>query len=195
MTRFRLTISVVALGLALTLSACGDSTGAVISGTAAATGGEADNANNATRPDAAPGSGTGDGTGSDATTTAAEATSTASDALLLSISNKPDQPQYNQGVMQAPVGSKIVVNYDNPSQEPHNWVLVEPGQEQAVVDAAAAKNGNPEGIPGVIAWSQPISSGSATIEVPALDGPGGYTYLCTVPGHFAAGHKGAFDVK
>lgn len=193
MTRFRLALGIVALGLALTLSACGDSTGGTITGTAAATGG--DTANNATRPDAAPGSGTGDGTGSDATTTASEATSIATDALLLSISNKPDQPQYNQGVMQAPVGSKIVVDYNNPSQEPHNWVLVEPGKEQAVVDAADANNGNLEGIEGVIAWSQPITNSSTTIEVPPLDGPGGYTYLCTVPGHYAAGHKGAFDVK
>lgn len=193
MTRFRWMLGIIALVLALAVSACGDSTGATISGTAAATGGDTNN--NATRPDAAPGSGTGDGTGSDATTTAADATSTPTDALQLSISNKPDQSQYNQGVMQAPVGSKIVVTYNNPSQEPHNWVLVQPGKEQAVVDAAAARNGNPEGIDGVIAWSQPISDNTTTIEVPPLDTPGGYTYLCTVPGHYAAGHKGALDVK
>lgn len=192
MTRFRLILSAVAL--ALTLSACGDNPGTVISGTPAATGGDAEN--NATERDPAPGSGTGDGTGSDATTTAANATAQANnDALQLSISNKPDLPQYNQGVMSASVGSPIVVTYNNPSQQPHNWVLVEPGQEQAVVDAAEAKGGNPEGIPGVIAWSETVTNNTTTVEVPPLEQSGGYTYLCTVPGHFEQGHHGAFDVK
>lgn len=192
MSRFRLMLSGAALVFAL--SACGENPGTVISGTPAATGGDVEN--NATERDAAPGSGTGDGTGSDATTTAADATSTANnDALQLSISNKPDLPQYNQGVMSAPVGAPIVVTYNNPSQQPHNWVLVEPGQEQAVVDAAEAKGGNPEGIPGVLAWSETVTNNTTTIEVPPLEQQGGYTYLCTVPGHFEQGHKGAFDVK
>lgn len=192
MTRFRLMLSAAVLALAL--SACGDNPGTVISGTPAATGGDAEN--NATERDADPGSGTGDGTGSDATTTASEATTTANnDAVQLSISNKPDDIEYNQGVMSAPVGSPIVVEYNNPSQEPHNWVLVEPGQEQAVVDAAEAKGGNPEDIPGVIAWSETVTNNSTTVQVPPLEQSGGYTYLCTVPGHYEQGHRGAFDVK
>lgn len=156
------------------------------------------------------GSGTGDGTGSDATATASEATDTAqtttadsagtgqdptSNVLTLAISNNPGEALYNQGVMLAPVGSPIVVNYDNSSQEPHNWVLVQPGKEQAVAEAAKAKNGDPANIEGVIAWSPPIAGSSTTIDVPPLPEPGDYPYICTVPGHYEAGHKGALNVR
>ncbi len=150
------------------------------------------------------GSGTGDGTGTDATATTAQTTTsdsgsggqgTTSDVLTLAISNNPDEALYSQGVMQAPVGSKVVVNYNNPSQEPHNWVLVQPGKEQAVAEAANATNGDPANIEGVIAWSAPIAGQSTTIEVPPLPEPGGYPYICTVPGHYEAGHKGALNVR
>lgn len=155
------------------------------------------------------GSGTGDGTGSDASPAATAATDTAqttgtsggsgqdptSNVLTLSISNNPNEPLYSQGVMQVPVNTKFVVNYDNPSQQPHNWVLVQPGKEQAVADAAEAKNGDPSGIEGVIAWTPPITGQSTTIEVPALPEAGGYPYICTVPGHYEAGHKGALNVR
>ena len=117
------------------------------------------------------------------------------DALTLSITNNPDQPLYSQGVMQAPVGSKVVVQYNNPSQEPHNWVLVEPGKEQAVADAAEAKNGDPANIEGVIAWSETVTGSTTNIEVPPLQEAGGYPYICTVPGHYEAGHKGALNVR
>ncbi|MDP9310740.1 MAG: plastocyanin/azurin family copper-binding protein [Chloroflexota bacterium] len=115
--------------------------------------------------------------------------------LTLSITNSPSEPLYSQGVMQAPIGSPIVVQYNNPSDQPHNWVLVQPGQEQAVADAAEAKNGDPSNIEGVIAWSETITGSTTNIEVPPLPETGGYPYICTVPGHYEAGHKGALNVR
>ena len=183
-------IGMLGLGLVLALSACGGGTSGN-SGTGAGT----DDVGRVDQTSVSrPGSGTGDGTGTDATTTATDATSTSEQAMPLSIDNKPDRWEYVQGVMSAPAGSNLLINYNNASDEQHNWVLVQPGKEQAVADAAGSKGGDPSGIEGVIAWSQPLASGTTQIEVPALE-QGGYTYLCTVPGHFAAGHKGALDVK
>jgi azurin len=191
-------IGLVAL---LSLSACGggnnSGTSNAIEGRTAATAG--DQGTNNTGSSAGEGSGTvggsgtGDGTGSDATTTTTDQTATTE--LVISIANNPNQPRYQQGVMQAPVGIEFVVNYNNPGQEEHNWVLVEPGQEQAVADAAGAKGGDASGVAGVIAWSEPIAASSTTIKVPALPQQGGYPYICTLPGHFAAGHKGALNVR
>ncbi len=191
---------------AMTLTACGNDTidQSLATGVTAASIPDSGDGTGENRP----GSGTGNGTGTDASNAAEQATDTAgttttggangapaSNALTLSISNTPDQPLYSQGVMQAPIGSQIIVEYNNPSQQPHNWVLVEPGQEQAVVDAAEAKNGDPSGLPGVIAWSETIAGSTTRIEVPALTQEGGYPYICTVPGHYEAGHKGALNVR
>lgn len=172
----------VALGVALVLSGCGGSTASSSSATSNALsqpgGTSAGSANNTSA-------------GTNATDTADTATS---DRLELSVTNKPDQAQYTEGVLSAPGGTPILVTYVNPSQQAHNWVLVEPGKEQAVADAAAAKGGNPEGIDGVIAWSETITNSSTTIEVPALEGQESFPYICTVPGHYAAGHKGAINI-
>ena len=199
-----MTVGVMSLMLALSITACDSNPEqTTISGTPAATGGETGTASASERP----GSGTGDGTGSDATTSSLNATTTAqgtsqntastattNDAVILSIANDPQDALYQQGVMSAPAGSPTVVNYNNPGQTAHNWVLVQPGQEQAVVDAAEAQNGNPEGIEGVIAWSETVTNNSDTIEVPPLE-QGGYPYICTLPGHYEAGHKGALNVR
>ncbi|HEX6290713.1 MAG TPA: plastocyanin/azurin family copper-binding protein [Herpetosiphonaceae bacterium] len=186
----RTVLGAIGLIAALILGACGggntsDTSNALESATAATT----DQSSSAS---SGPGSGTGDGTGSDATTTAGQQTATTE--LLISIANHPSEPKYQQGVMQVPAGTEFVVNYNNPSQEEHNWVVVEPGKEQAVADAAAAKGGDPTGVAGVIAWSKPIAGSSTEIRVPPLQ-QGGYPYICTLPGHLAAGHQGALDVK
>jgi hypothetical protein len=182
-----------ALLLALGLTACGGTDDTTIGAPSPVAGSSE-----------APGSGTGDGTGSDATTGPAEESETqtsegtssgeTSERSTISISNDPQDALYSQGVMQAPSESPLLISYNNPSPDEHNWVLVEPGQEQAVADAAEAQGGNPEGVPGVIAWSEIVADDTVEVEIEPLE-RGSYPYICTVPGHYEAGHKGALNVR
>lgn len=196
-------------GLALLftlLAACGgggDNTEQINAPSAAAS------ANVGNESENAPGSGTGDGTGSDATTGSLEsttiaeteqdgaATGTGTDQgdpnvspLLIGVT--PNQSLFTVGVMSAPANRELEIVFSNPSQQPHNWVLVEPGKEQAVADAAAAKGGDPSGIEGVIAWGETVTSADTRIKVPPLE-LGSYPYISTVPGDFP-NMNGALDV-
>lgn len=200
MMNVRATLGAIGLVLALLLAGCGggnnSGTGTTIEGNTAATTGEGNNqgnnqGNNAVEGDARRSETVTAGT-EETATSGAEATSES--GLVISISNTPNEPRYNQGVLQVPAGIAATINYNNPSSDQHNWVLVEPGQEQAVADAAEANGGNPEGVAGVIAWSETITGGETTINIPPLE-QGGYPYICTVPGHFEAGHKGALNVR
>ncbi len=103
------------------------------------------------------------------------------------------QLKFQQTTLQAKSGTDFTVNFSNPAPVPHNWVLVQPGQENAVATAAAAKGGDPSGIEGVIVGGQPIANSSETVTVPAQS-PGTYPYICTVPGHYQAGMKGELAV-
>lgn len=128
----------------------------------------------------------GDGSGAEAAGEGGGGTAVAADPT--------GQLKYQQTEMEAAAGQDLSVEFSNPSPVQHNWVLVQPGQEDAVATAAAGKNGDPTGIPGVIAGRPPIQGGSETIPVPAQP-PGSYSYICTVPGHYAAGMKGTLTVK
>jgi uncharacterized cupredoxin-like copper-binding protein len=113
----------------------------------------------------------------------------------LSVASDPTLLKYAQTALEATAGQPITVNFNNPSTTlPHNWVLVQPGQEQAVADAAAPKNGDATGLPGVIVAGKPITGSQESISVSAQQA-GTYPYICTVPGHFAAGMKGTLTVK
>jgi uncharacterized cupredoxin-like copper-binding protein len=102
---------------------------------------------------------------------------------------------YEQTELSGPADTPIAVNFNNPSQQQHNWVLVQPGQEQAVVDAALANGGNvPEGTPGVIVAGAVLEGGQQeVINVPATPA-GTYPYICTVAGHYAAGMVGEMTI-
>ncbi|HEY0602594.1 MAG TPA: plastocyanin/azurin family copper-binding protein [Herpetosiphonaceae bacterium] len=186
---FRTTLAAVGLIAALLLAGCGggnnSGTGTTIEGSTAATTGDDNSTSGDDRIN-------GDARQSETTTAGAETTGQ-SEGLVISIGNDPGAPRYNQGVMSVPANTAATISYNNPSQDQHNWVLVEPGQEQAVADATEANGGNPEGVDGVIAWSETIAGGETTIDIPPLQA-GGYPYICTIPGHFEAGHKGALNV-
>ncbi|HEX6290711.1 MAG TPA: plastocyanin/azurin family copper-binding protein [Herpetosiphonaceae bacterium] len=131
---------------------------------------------------------------------APEATSGAGDTNVagggptsLDVAADPTQLKFQQETLNAAEGQTITVNFNNPAAVAHNWVLVQPGQEDAVAQATTASNGDPTGITGVIAGMAPITSSSATVEVPAQQA-GTYPYICTVPGHYAAGMKGTLTV-
>jgi uncharacterized cupredoxin-like copper-binding protein len=106
----------------------------------------------------------------------------------------PTLLQYQQTSLTVPAEQETTITFNNPSAVPHNWVLVEPGQEQAVATAAAATNGDPTGIDGVITGGAPIASSSEPITIPALEA-GEYPYICTVPGHYQAGMVGTLTVE
>ncbi len=131
----------------------------------------------AASPGAAAGGGTNEGVGSGLTVDA----------------DPSGQLKYQQTTLEAKAGAEFTVNFANPAALPHNWVLVEPGQEQAVATASASKNGDPSGIAGVISGGKPIATSSETLKVPPQQ-PGTYPYICTVPGHYAAGMKGELTV-
>jgi uncharacterized cupredoxin-like copper-binding protein len=99
------------------------------------------------------------------------------------------QLRFVQDTLNGPADQDFTVNFDNPAAVEHNWVMVEPGQEEAVVQAAQAQGGDIDGVNGIIAGHNPITSASESIPVPATEA-GTYTYVCTVPGHFAAGMRG-----
>lgn len=103
------------------------------------------------------------------------------------------QLAYQQLTLNGPADTEFTVNFSNAAAVQHNWVMAEPGQEQAIADASQAAGGNPEGIDGVIAWGAQITGSSEEITVPASPA-GDYPYLCTVPGHFAAGMRGVITL-
>ena len=64
------------------------------------------------------------------------------------------QLKYAETTLSGPANQPITVTFRNPAPLQHNWVLVEPGQEDAVATAGAANGGEvPSGTAGLIAAS------------------------------------------
>jgi plastocyanin len=68
---------------------------------------------------------------------------------------------------------KVTIDFTNPSPIAHNVVIEENGKE--------------------LAGFEPIAEGEETVSADLK--PGTYTFLCTVPGHAAAGMEGTLVVK
>jgi uncharacterized cupredoxin-like copper-binding protein len=120
---------------------------------------------------------------------------TAGGATTLASAADATQIKFVETTLEATAGQPITVNFNNPSTTlPHNWVLVQPGQEDAVANAAIATNGDATGLAGVIAAGKPITGSQEAVSVPAQQA-GTYPYICTVPGHYQAGMKGTLTVK
>lgn len=169
-------------------------------------------ANNATDREA-PGSGTGDGTGSDASTGALEsttqpeiegangaatATSTGDESqgdpnvTVLSLGVGGEPPAYTRLNLTAPADRELQISFANSTAKPHNWVLVEPGKEQAVADSKAEGSALAN-VDGVIAWGETVTGGETRITVPPLP-RGDYPYLSTL-GDEAGQLKGVLNVQ
>ena len=102
--------------------------------------------------------------------------------------------KFQPDALSAPANQPFTVDFKNPAPLEHNWVLVAPGQEQAVVAASASKGGDPTGVSGVIALGTVLkANGEETVS--ASPSAGTYSYICTVPGHYAGGMKGTLTVK
>lgn len=103
-------------------------------------------------------------------------------------------------------GEKVTVKLVNNTKLPavamsHNWVLLTADADAKAVNNAAAKAKDNEYIPQessdqIIAHTGLVSGGeSDTVTFTAPEEPGEYTYICTFPGHFAAGMVGTLTVK
>lgn len=104
----------------------------------------------------------------------------------------------------APADTVVTLNFNNQNDlgVQHNWVLVDGGAPVAdAVNAAASTNAAdlfapPVGTPGGLAWTAMLNvgeTGSVTFRTPT--NPGTYLYICTFPGHYAAGMLGNFIVE
>lgn len=119
----------------------------------------------------------------------------------LSLAADGENLAFKPATLTAKTGSDVKVTFNNTSTaQQHNWVLVNGGDDVASqVDEGAVAAGAPDYIPAdaanVIAHTSmqaPGSTGEASFKAPA---PGTYTFLCTYPGHFAAGMKGTLTVE
>lgn len=141
----------------------------------------------------------------------------AKDPSLADLVIKPaaDNPMmFDQAELTVKPGQKVKLTLDNPIQPnvqglPHNWVLVKPGKEAVVGNAALAMAADPKAMqkhyipasadggvhPDILAHTtlaQPGSKAEAEFTAPAEAGD--YPFICTFPGHFLL-MKGTLHVK
>jgi uncharacterized cupredoxin-like copper-binding protein len=112
----------------------------------------------------------------------------------LEFSSDGNNLKFDKATMDSAAG-EITVKFTNAAATPgllHNWVLVKPGEE----DAAVAESVAPDFVPTktFIGHTKTIDAGK-TDETKFTVEPGTYSYICTFPGHYAAGMKGTLNVK
>jgi azurin len=94
-----------------------------------------------------------------------------------------------------------IVSAMPPAAMSHNFVLLKEGVNAQTFATEAMMAATTAYIPaarkGDVLAATPLGSGGKTVEVTftAPTKAGTYTYLCTFPGHFAAGMKGTLVVK
>jgi plastocyanin len=106
---------------------------------------------------------------------------------------------YKPAALTAKAGAPVVITFKNTSTaQQHNLVVANGGDDVATkVDEAAIAAGGPDYLPtgaDVLAGSkmlQPGGSADISFTAPAA---GSYVFLCTYPGHAAAGMKGTLTV-
>lgn len=117
-----------------------------------------------------------------------------------------DNLRFSEEVITVKPGEEITIKLVNKSKMPaiamsHNWVLLKADADVHAFDKAALKAGKdngylPQDMSQVIAHTGLVGGGesdSVTFTVPKA--PGEYEFICTFPGHFAAGMKGKLVVK
>lgn len=104
-------------------------------------------------------------------------------------------------------GEKVTIKLVNTSKLPagamaHNLILLAADTDAQKIDKAAMKAGKgnqyiPDDMDDqILAHTGLVAGGeSDTITFTAPDQAGDYEYICTFPGHFAAGMKGILTVK
>ncbi|HZJ18918.1 MAG TPA: plastocyanin/azurin family copper-binding protein [Pricia sp.] len=117
-----------------------------------------------------------------------------------------DQLRFSVEKIEAAPGQKITVKLSNDTKFPavamsHNFVLLKQSADAKAFDKASTQHADngylaPELEDQIIAHTG-MAGGGETVEVTfnAPEKPGEYIYICTFPGHFAAGMKGTLTVK
>lgn len=117
------------------------------------------------------------------------------DNLRFSVENITVQPGEEVTV-------KLVNNTKMPAQAmSHNFVLLTAGADATAINNAAMSAKDNDYIPAsksdqILAHTAMIAGGeSDSVTFTAPEEPGEHTYLCSFPGHFAAGMKGTLTVE
>ncbi len=108
--------------------------------------------------------------------------------LLLDISVRGEDLEYDKDEMSAPAGQEVTVRFRNVSKaQPHNWVLVENGtKDEVTADGIEAGEESDYIAPGdarVLAQTGLLEggmNGEVTFTVPPA---GTYQFVCTFPAH------------
>ena len=159
-------------------------------------------------PGASPGASQGPGVSPSApasTDPAGSPSAPASGAIALQIDTgtEPEDFAYAESTLTASAGSTITLTLNNltdmDDEIGHNWVLVEPGQEQVVLASGIAAGDNGDWLdvhnPAIVAFTALIEGGdsaSVTFEAPP---PGIYPFVCTFPEHYANGMLGTLTIE
>lgn len=128
--------------------------------------------------------------------------------VTLEIGIKGEELAFDKDTMEAtaPEGETITVNFENTSTtQEHNWILLDHNDmdqasefndaAMAAVDTSYYPEDDDTLTEQVIAHIETLQAGesdSISFESP---GPGEYLYVCTVPGHFAAGDHGVLTIN
>ncbi len=120
-------------------------------------------------------------------------------ASALNISTAGEQLAFAPANLTAKPGDVKVTFKNGSGAQKHNWILVKGGDDVAAkVDEAGVAAGDAKGyIPddaNIVAKTKLVDGGASDAVTAKLDA-GTYTFLCTFPGHYAAGMKGTLTVK
>lgn len=121
-------------------------------------------------------------------------------ASSVNVSTAGEALQFAPANLTAKPGDVKITFKNGSSAQKHNWVLVKGGDDVAAkvdeegVAAGDAKGYLPDDKANILANTK-LVDGGATDSVTAKLDAGTYTYLCTFPGHYAAGMKGTLTVK
>ncbi|HEV2046033.1 MAG TPA: plastocyanin/azurin family copper-binding protein [Chthoniobacterales bacterium] len=116
-----------------------------------------------------------------------------------------DEMKFDVTSFEAKPGQKVTVTLTSIGKLPkeamaHNWVLLEKGTDAAKLIAAGAAHAETDYIPAdqatnVLFKTKLLGQGeSDSITFTAPSQPGTYDYICTFPGHYAAGMKGVMTI-
>ena len=111
--------------------------------------------------------------------------------------------RYVRTELEAPAGAEITLRLNNltdaADEVGHNWVLVRPGQEAAVLANGLTAGDDRDWLdvndPGIIAATRLIEGGKRDDVTFLAPEPGAYTFLCTFPEHYDAGMKGTLTIN
>ncbi len=131
-----------------------------------------------------------------------------SGGVTLEIGIKGEELAFDTDTLEATAaeGEEITLEFENTSQtQEHNWILLDHNDmDQAeeyndhattFVDNAYYPEDDDDMNEQVIAHVETLQPGEADSVVFESPGPGEYLYICTVPGHFAAGDYGTLTIN